>query len=82
MRGRKYEQIKTYSKIMKYKRETGKIEEIQMPKNSTNMMEEEPIKNQASELPEELEFEEEFEDEFENEEAWVSESEGEEEMGA
>lgn len=37
MRGRKYEQIKTYSKIMKYKRESGKIEEVTIPKTTDKM---------------------------------------------
>ena len=80
MRGRKYDQIKSYSRIMKIKRQTGKIEEVPTPKNTGNMMEEDPMKNQPQELLEELEFEEEFEDEFEDEEAWESENE-EEEMG-
>ena len=31
MRGRKYEQIKNYSKIMKIKRETGEVEELPNP---------------------------------------------------
>lgn len=56
MRGRKFEQIKNYSKIMKTRRENGKIEEIQGSMPSSSM------KDESKEQPEPIEFEEEFED--------------------
>lgn len=71
--------MKDYAKIMKYKRKTGEVEELTIRN---------PQAQQEGEIEEEKpnvdhlnneDFEDPFEDEFEEEEAWVSESEEEEE---
>ena len=74
---RKYEQIKNYAKIVKYKRGTGETEEMQLKQQPQSIDEE----HMPEEVPKNEDFEDPFEDEFEEEEAWVSDSEGEAEEG-
>lgn len=75
MHRRKFEQIKTYSKIIKVKKQTGEQEEFNIPTPpSQSMQEQEPLHTTLK--PED--FEDPIEDEFEEEQGWVSESDEEE----
>lgn len=71
---RKYEQVKAYSKIIKYKRNTGLTQEVQPPRAEEKLEEERAVVD----VPRNEDFEDEFEDEFEQEEGWISDSEEEE----
>jgi hypothetical protein len=76
---RKYEQVKDYAKIMKYKRKTGEVQEVSFNNPQTHQQDEiEEEKPNVDHLRNE-DFEDPFEDEYEQEEAWVSESEEDEE---
>ena len=78
MNHKKIEQIKRYSKIIKYKKKNGQIEELKVEED--RQMEEKPeFVGQEEDDLKDQDFQDPVQDQFEEEDAWESEKSEEEE---